>query len=131
MQLVVMATVLAAVAGAGQGCSFDCRPTNVRIPVESCGSTEYIDTTVCAGQCYNKDPVYISKEGPDKQNSCNGDWSYEVKHINGCPVAVTYPVARHCHCSICNLDDTDCSPFPGDIPGCLTTLHSLSLSTLD
>ncbi|XP_069383195.1 follitropin subunit beta isoform X2 [Paralichthys olivaceus] len=118
MKLVVMAAVLA-VAGAGQGCSFDCRPTNISIPVESCGSTEYISTTVCAGQCYYEDPVYISETGPAKQRICNGDWSYEAKHINGCPVAVTYPVARHCHCTVCNPGNTDCGRFPGDIPSCL------------
>lgn len=53
MQLVVMAAVLA-VAGAWQGCDFDCHQTNISIPVESCGNTEFIETTICAGQCYHE-----------------------------------------------------------------------------
>lgn len=53
MQLVVMAAVLA-LAGAGQGCSFGCQPTSISIPVESCGRTEFVNTSVCAGQCYHE-----------------------------------------------------------------------------
>lgn len=53
MQLVVMAAVLV-LAGAGQGCSFGCHPMNISIPVESCGSTEFIFTTICAGLCYHE-----------------------------------------------------------------------------
>lgn len=52
MRLVVMAAVLATVR-AGHGCSLDCRPTNVSMSVESCGLTELIHTTVCAGQCHH------------------------------------------------------------------------------
>lgn len=52
MQLVVIAAVLA-LARVGHGCSFECRPKNISIPVESCGLTELIDTTICAGQCYH------------------------------------------------------------------------------
>ena len=77
-----------------------------------------------------QDPVYISKEAPVKQSSCNGDWSYEVKHINGCPVAVTYPVARHCNCSKCNPDDTDCGPSSETCPA-VCPPFPLSLFTLD
>lgn len=52
MQLVVMAAVLA-LAGAGQGCSFGCHPTNISILVESCGRSELVSTTICEGQCYH------------------------------------------------------------------------------
>lgn len=53
MQLVVMAAVLA-LAGARQGCSFGCHPTNISILVESCGRTELVYTTICEGQCYHE-----------------------------------------------------------------------------
>ncbi|KAK2853719.1 hypothetical protein Q5P01_006380 [Channa striata] len=119
MQLVVMAAVLA-LAGAGQGCSFGCHPTNISIPVDSCGITEYIFTTICAGQCYHEDPIYIGHHDWTEQKICNGDWSYEVKHIHGCPLAVTYPVARNCECTACNAGNTHCGRFPGDIPSCMT-----------
>nr|AET99103.1 follicle stimulating hormone beta subunit precursor [Monopterus albus] len=111
MQLVVMAVVLALV-GAGQGCSFSCHPTNISIPVESCGSTEYVSTTICEGKCYNEDPIFIFHDDWAEQKICNGDWSYEVKHINGCPVPVTYPVATNCECTACNAANTYCEPLP-------------------
>ncbi|XP_042274126.1 gonadotropin subunit beta-1 isoform X1 [Thunnus maccoyii] len=114
MQLVVMAAVLA-LAGAGQGCSYGCHPKNISISVESCGITEFILTTICEGQCYLEDPVYISH---DEQKICNGDWSYEVKHIEGCPVGVTYPVARNCECTTCNTGNTYCGRLPGYVPSC-------------
>ncbi|XP_073320838.1 gonadotropin subunit beta-1-like [Pagrus major] len=117
MQLVVMAAVLV-LAGAGQGCRFGCLPISVSMPVESCGSNEFIHTTICAGQCYNEDPVYISHHDWAEQRTCNGDWSYEVKHIDGCPVAITYPVARSCECTVCDTGNMDCGRFPGNIPKC-------------
>uniref|UniRef100_A0A4W6ETB8 Glycoprotein hormone subunit beta domain-containing protein n=2 Tax=Lates calcarifer TaxID=8187 RepID=A0A4W6ETB8_LATCA len=120
MQLVVMAAVLA-VAGAGQGCSFGCHLTNISIPVESCGGTEFVYTTICAGQCYHEDPVYIGHDDWAEQRVCNGDWSYEVTHIKGCPVGVTYPVARNCECTVCNAGNTYCGRFPGDISTCLSS----------
>ncbi|XP_051234912.1 gonadotropin subunit beta-1 isoform X2 [Dicentrarchus labrax] len=119
MQLVVMVAVLA-LARAGQGCSFGCHPTNISIQVESCGLTEVIYTTICEGQCYHEDLVYLSHYERPEQRICNGDWSYEVKHIKGCPVGVTYPVARNCECTTCNTENTDCGRFPGDIPSCLS-----------
>ncbi|XP_076589281.1 follitropin subunit beta [Chaetodon auriga] len=117
MQLVVMAAVLA-LAGAGQDCSIGCRPTNISIPVESCGSTEFVYTTICAGHCYLEDPVYMGHHDWPEQKICNGDWSYEVKYIKGCPVGVTYPVARTCQCTACNGEDTYCGRFPGLVPSC-------------
>nr|ANJ46815.1 follicle stimulating hormone beta subunit [Rachycentron canadum] len=117
MQLVVMAAVLA-MAGAGQGCSFDCRLTSVNISVEGCAGPESVHTTICAGQCYHEDPVYISDYDWTEQRTCNGDWSYEVKHIPGCPVGVTYPVARNCKCAVCNKEHMFCGRFLEDIPSC-------------
>ncbi|KAM8763405.1 follitropin subunit beta [Acanthopagrus schlegelii] len=118
MQLVVMAAVVL-LTGTGQSCRFGCHPTNISMPVESCGGTEFIDTTICAGQCYHEDPVYLSHHDWAEQRTCNGDWSYEVKHIDGCPLAVTYPVARNCECTVCNTGNTDCGLFLGNIPKCL------------
>ncbi|XP_029984533.1 follitropin subunit beta [Sphaeramia orbicularis] len=119
MQLVVMATMLA-VAGAGHDCGIGCHPTNISIPVESCGSVELIYTTICAGQCFHKDPVYIGLHDWPEQKTCNGDWSYEVKHIRGCPIGVTYPVARSCQCSACNTGNTFCGPLAGDVQSCMS-----------
>ncbi|XP_059210377.1 gonadotropin subunit beta-1-like [Centropristis striata] len=119
MQLVVMAAMLA-LAGAGRSCSFGCHLTNARIPVESCGRTEFIHTTICVGQCYNEDPVYIGNDDWPEQRTCNGDWTYEVKHIKGCPVGVTYPVARSCECTACDTGNTYCGRFHGDISSCLS-----------
>lgn len=53
-----------------------------------------------------------------EQTVCNGDWTYEVKHIEGCPVGVSYPVATSCQCAPCNSWNTYCGRFHGDVPGC-------------
>ncbi|XP_069021734.1 gonadotropin subunit beta-1-like [Embiotoca jacksoni] len=117
MQLVVMAAVLA-LAGAGQDC-LDCHLTSYTIEVESCGTTEYVNTTVCVGHCYNEDPVYISHHEWPEQKICNGDWSEEVKFIEGCPEAVKYPVARNCNCIACNTEKMHCGRDPAHIPNCV------------
>nr|AEF32395.2 follicle stimulating hormone beta subunit [Seriola lalandi] len=119
MQLVVMAAVLA-MAEARQGCSFGCHPTVVNISVESCAGPEVVRSTICAGQCYHEDPVYISDYDWPEQKTCNGDWSFEVKHTPGCPVGISYPVARNCKCAACNEDNMFCGRFLGDIPSCLS-----------
>ncbi|KAM3625109.1 uncharacterized protein V6R79_006934 [Siganus canaliculatus] len=118
MQLVVMATVLA-LLGARQGSSYSCHPVNISIPVESCGNIECISTTICAGQCYHEDPVYIGNDDWAEQKVCSGEWSYETKHFEGCPVPVTYPVARNCKCAACNAGNTYCGRFTGRMPTCL------------
>ncbi|XP_049574457.1 follitropin subunit beta [Syngnathus scovelli] len=119
MQLVVMATVLAlALAGTAKHCSLGCTPRNITIPVESCGRTEYVNTIICEGQCYNEDPVYLSPVKETKQKVCDGNWSYEVKYIRGCSVGVTYPVAKSCQCTSCNEDYTDCGRVPWVMPSC-------------
>uniref|UniRef100_A0A8D0D4T6 Glycoprotein hormone subunit beta domain-containing protein n=1 Tax=Sander lucioperca TaxID=283035 RepID=A0A8D0D4T6_SANLU len=108
MQLVVMVTVLALV-GAEQGCRSRCHLTEVRIPVESCGITEWINTSICLGHlCIYSDSPYISPTGREEQKVCNGDWSYEVMHIKGCPVGVRYPVVRNCRCTECNPENAYC-----------------------
>ncbi|XP_076012083.1 gonadotropin subunit beta-1-like [Genypterus blacodes] len=126
MQLVIMAAMLA-LTEAG-GCSFGCHPTNISIDVESCGTIEPVYTTICAGHCYHRDWVYIGADDWGEQKICNGDWSYEVKYIKGCPEAVTYPVARNCMCSRCDPGSTDCGRFPRNIPSCLSSVHSAALS---
>ncbi|RVE74215.1 hypothetical protein OJAV_G00019770 [Oryzias javanicus] len=85
MQLVVMAAVLV-LAEVGKVCSFSCHPINVSIPVESCGISGCVHTTICEGRCYHEDPIYISYEDQPKERICSGDWSYEVKFIEGCPL---------------------------------------------
>ncbi|XP_077419553.1 gonadotropin subunit beta-1-like [Vanacampus margaritifer] len=108
MQLVVMATVLA-LAGASKHCSSGCSLKNVSIPVESCGITEWVYTTICEGYCYNEDPVYMSPGKRAEQKVCNDKWTtYEVKYISGCPEGVSYPVAKDCKCNSCDEDNTDC-----------------------
>ncbi|XP_034039527.1 gonadotropin subunit beta-1-like [Thalassophryne amazonica] len=119
MQLVVMAAVLA-LAGVGRSCHFGCHPINISIEVESCGMYELIYTTICAGQCANEDPVYIGHDDWPRQTICNGDWSYEVTHIKGCLVAVSYPVARNCRCTGCDTGNTYCGHFYGDMHNCLS-----------
>ncbi|XP_068166454.1 gonadotropin subunit beta-1-like [Antennarius striatus] len=118
MQLVVMAAVLLLVR-TGHSCILGCHPTNVSILVESCGIIESVHTTMCAGHCYLEYPVYIGHGDRAEQSICNGEWSYEVKHIKGCPVSVTYPVAKHCSCTTCNEGNTDCGRLLEDIPSCL------------
>ncbi|AWP01222.1 Follicle-stimulating hormone beta subunit isoform 3 [Scophthalmus maximus] len=105
MQLVVMAAVLA-MAGTGQGCSLGCKLANITLRVESCGVTE--------------DPNYIGNGDMDEQKICNGDWSYEAKHINGCPVAARYPVASNCRCTTCDEDSTYCGRTPRYMPSCFS-----------
>ncbi|XP_034536763.1 gonadotropin subunit beta-1-like [Notolabrus celidotus] len=119
MLLVVMAVVLA-VAGARQGCSSGCHLTNIALQVESCGRIESVYTTLCVGQCYNRDPVYVGDDDWPEQKVCNGNWTYEVKQIPGCPVSITYPVATHCECTSCNERDTHCGSWFGDTPSCLS-----------
>nr|AWV55533.1 follicle-stimulating hormone beta subunit [Mugil cephalus] len=120
MQLVVMAAALA-VAGAWQwqSCGFSgCRPTNTSITVESCGIQERIYTTACEGNCHYRDFSFIGDD-ETKQKVCNGDWSYEVKYIKGCPVGVAYPVATNCYCDTCDEDKTYCEGFSTEKPSCL------------
>ncbi|AWP01221.1 Follicle-stimulating hormone beta subunit isoform 2 [Scophthalmus maximus] len=119
MQLVVMAAVLA-MAGTGQGCSLGCKLANITLRVESCGVTEVIETTECSGLCHNQDPNYIGNGDMDEQKICNGDWSYEAKHINGCPVAARYPVASNCRCTTCDEDSTYCGRTPRYMPSCFS-----------
>nr|AXL27969.1 follicle-stimulating hormone beta subunit [Bostrychus sinensis] len=119
MQLVVVATVLALV-GAEHRCGpTQCRPMNMSMEVESCGIRDEVHTTVCVGHCYHEDPVYHSYVGWPEQKVCGGDWHYEVKFIQDCPIAVTYPVARSCACDACNTGYTDCGRFGHDLPSCL------------
>ncbi|XP_074522166.1 gonadotropin subunit beta-1-like [Halichoeres trimaculatus] len=116
--LVVMAAVLA-VGGARQRCNSSCHLTKIAIQVESCGRMESIITTVCAGQCFTTDQNYIGHDDMTAQVVCNGNWTYEVKEIPGCPVSITYPVATNCRCTACNSGDTHCGRYIGDSPSCL------------
>lgn len=75
--------------------------------------------SICVSWCGWQDPVYIDYHDWAEQTVCNGDWTYEVKHIEGCPVGVSYPVATNCKCAACNSGNTYCSRFNGDVPGCL------------
>uniref|UniRef100_A0A8C2WCD5 Glycoprotein hormone subunit beta domain-containing protein n=1 Tax=Cyclopterus lumpus TaxID=8103 RepID=A0A8C2WCD5_CYCLU len=109
MQLVVMAAVLAlAGAGAGQGCCFECGLTYVNLTVESCGRTGSILTTICLNHvCFENPPLDVQTY---EQETCLGVWVYEVKHIDGCPEGVTYPVAKNCTCGVCDPNkNTDCT----------------------
>ncbi|XP_020498876.1 gonadotropin subunit beta-1 [Labrus bergylta] len=117
MKLVVMAAMLA-VAGARKVCKSGCHLTNKVIQVELCGRNEPVFTTECAGHCYNKDSAYISNADEDKQQVCIGNWTYEVKQIQGCPESATYPVATHCECRACNIKTTHCGLFTGDPAVC-------------
>lgn len=65
-----------------------------------------------------QDPSYMGYDVWAEQKICNGDWSYEIKHFQGCPVAVTYPVARNCKCAACNVGNTHCGRFFGDVSSC-------------
>ncbi|XP_007569048.1 gonadotropin subunit beta-1 [Poecilia formosa] len=113
MQLVVFVVVLAL----GKGC-FSCNLKNVSIPMVRCDEKVWINTTICEGLCCSQDPVYRSHLQAPVQKTCNGDWSYKVKHIKGCPGSITYPVATNCYCTTCNPEDTYCGRFPGHIPSC-------------
>uniref|UniRef100_A0A3B3UQ06 Gonadotropin subunit beta-1-like n=2 Tax=Poecilia latipinna TaxID=48699 RepID=A0A3B3UQ06_9TELE len=113
MQLVVFVVVLAL----GKGC-FSCNLKNVSIPMVRCDEKVWINTTICEGLCCSQDPVYRSHLQAPVQKTCNGDWSYKVKHIKGCPGSITYPVATNCYCTTCNTEDTYCGRFPGHIPSC-------------
>uniref|UniRef100_A0A3B3H6G3 Follicle stimulating hormone subunit beta n=3 Tax=Oryzias latipes TaxID=8090 RepID=A0A3B3H6G3_ORYLA len=117
MQLVVMAAALV-LAEVGQVSSFSCHPKNVSIPVESCGISGCVHTTICEGRCYHEDPNYISYEDHPKEKICSGDWSYEVKFIEGCPVGFKYPVAKSCECTTCNTRTTYCGRLSADMPSC-------------
>ncbi|XP_077569986.1 follitropin subunit beta [Stigmatopora nigra] len=107
MQLVVMATLLG-LAGASKHCNLGCSLKNFKLQVTSCNKTAIINTTSCAGQCYQEDPVYYSPKEQPKQNICTAKWVYEKKNIGNCPIGVTYPVAKSCHCTLCNEVETDC-----------------------
>ncbi|KAM8894441.1 gonadotropin subunit beta-1-like isoform 2-T2 [Spinachia spinachia] len=121
LRLVVMAAMLALAAAAaeGEGCLSGCRMTSSSMDVEACGRKESILTTICSGLCNSTDDVYISWRPPPEQETCNGVWSYEVTHIDGCPEAVTYPVARACDCQVCNPEaNTHCGFYSGNKPSC-------------
>ncbi|KAK1890703.1 Gonadotropin subunit beta-1 [Dissostichus eleginoides] len=120
MQLVVMAAVLA-LAGAVQPCRSICHPTTVPITVRGCGIEKEIYTTICVGQCPHKDSFWPERYMvPVEQKTCNGDWSYEVTHIDGCAEPVSYPVASNCNCKTCNGENISCKPYHGDLNSCLS-----------
>uniref|UniRef100_A0A3B4X1G2 Glycoprotein hormone subunit beta domain-containing protein n=1 Tax=Seriola lalandi dorsalis TaxID=1841481 RepID=A0A3B4X1G2_SERLL len=76
-----------------------------------CFETELIVFVSCPAD--EQDPVYISDYDWPEQKTCNGDWSFEVKHTPGCPVGISYPVARNCKCAACNEDNMFCGRFLG------------------
>nr|AQU42662.1 follicle-stimulating hormone beta subunit [Merluccius merluccius] len=115
MQLVVMAALLAMTVG-GQGCRFVCRPVNFTINATVCDKHRSIVTTICEGQCFQMDPIY--KLYRPQQKTCNGDWSYETKHFEDCPVGFSYPVARSCNCAMCQGGNTQCEMFLDEVPTC-------------
>ncbi|KAK5874323.1 hypothetical protein PBY51_019278 [Eleginops maclovinus] len=123
MQLIVMAAVLA-MAGAGvgarQACTSRCHPTRVPITVEGCGIEKEIYTTICVGQCHFEYPFSPEYDVMPKERICNGDWSYEATHIEGCQAAVTYPVASNCRCKMCNGEYTSCKSYYDDLTSCLS-----------
>ncbi|XP_024909480.1 gonadotropin subunit beta-1 isoform X2 [Cynoglossus semilaevis] len=115
VQLVVMAAVLAMVCP-GKGCSIDCRPILTTISVKGCGITELVNTTECTGHCFMTDHSYQGNR--QQQKTCNGDWTYMFKRIDGCPEEVPYPVAMKCNCAVCDLKTMDCGRFVETIPTC-------------
>ncbi|XP_041842528.1 gonadotropin subunit beta-1-like [Melanotaenia boesemani] len=112
MQLVVMAAVLALV---GQGCC-GCHPKDFSIYMDVCGNEKCIQTTICEGDCFQEDPSYISNVESSVEKVCSGDWVYEVKYIDGCPVSV--PVAKNCKCAECKPNHTYCGRLSTDISYC-------------
>jgi len=67
-----------------------------------------------------QDLVYISDTQTYEQEMCIGVWANEVKHIDGCPEGVTYPVAKNCNCEVCDPNkNTDCTRFTGKASSCL------------
>ncbi|TNN44506.1 Gonadotropin subunit beta-1 [Liparis tanakae] len=68
-----------------------------------------------------QDLVYVSDTQTYEQETCMGVWAYEVKHIDGCPEGVTYPVAKNCNCDVCDPNkNTDCNRFTGKASSCLS-----------
>ncbi|XP_033847744.1 gonadotropin subunit beta-1-like [Periophthalmus magnuspinnatus] len=117
MVLVVMATGTALV---GAECGLiQCRPVNVSMEVESCGIREEVLTTICAGNCYHQDPVYMDYLNSPEQRVCVGDWHYDKHLIQNCPVPVTFPRAHSCSCGPCATQYVDCEHFSHDLPSCL------------
>ncbi|CAN9506636.1 unnamed protein product [Ophioblennius macclurei] len=122
MQLVVMVAALGLLAAArlGSGFGFGCHPRHLSISVTSCGLTKCVNTTICEGQCFQQDQNFVSPRVRVPQKICNGDWSNELTFIEGCPLGVTYPVARNCRCTLCNPVNTECERFRGASLSCLS-----------
>ncbi|KAM5319012.1 follitropin subunit beta [Glossophaga mutica] len=97
-------------------CCNSCELTNITIMVEKeeCHFCLSINTTWCAGYCYNRDPVYKDKLKSNIQKICTfKELVYETVRVPGCVHHAdsmhTYPVATKCHCGTCEKDSTDCT----------------------
>uniref|UniRef100_A0A8C6T657 Glycoprotein hormone subunit beta domain-containing protein n=1 Tax=Neogobius melanostomus TaxID=47308 RepID=A0A8C6T657_9GOBI len=116
--LVVMAAMWVLV-GAEHECGLtQCRLMTSNLEVESCGLREQVVTTVCAGYCYHQDPVYMSALYSPEQGVCTGEWHYEERLIQDCPVPARIPVAHSCTCGPCLTGHSDCERFSQDLPSC-------------
>uniref|UniRef100_A0A8C4TK38 Luteinizing hormone subunit beta n=1 Tax=Erpetoichthys calabaricus TaxID=27687 RepID=A0A8C4TK38_ERPCA len=93
-----------------------CEPVNETISVEKeeCPKCVLITTRICSGYCLTRDFLFKSTIAPLYQHVCSyKEIRYEKIKLPGCPNGVdpyfTYPVAVSCYCSLCKMDNSDCT----------------------
>uniref|UniRef100_A0A8C4TGW0 Luteinizing hormone subunit beta n=1 Tax=Erpetoichthys calabaricus TaxID=27687 RepID=A0A8C4TGW0_ERPCA len=96
-------------------------PVNETISVEKeeCPKCVLITTRICSGYCLTRVSetllvTYMSTIAPLYQHVCSyKEIRYEKIKLPGCPNGVdpyfTYPVAVSCYCSLCKMDNSDCT----------------------
>ncbi|XP_001505681.1 follitropin subunit beta [Ornithorhynchus anatinus] len=97
-------------------CCNKCELSNVTIAVEKeeCGFCINVNTTWCAGYCFNKDVVLKDPVILSGQSICTfKEFVYETVKVPGCANQAdslySYPVATDCYCGKCDTKTTDCT----------------------
>ncbi|XP_068182970.1 lutropin subunit beta isoform X2 [Antennarius striatus] len=85
----------------------------VSLEKEGCPKCVPVETTICSGHCITKDPVKIPFSNVYQHVCTYRDYFYRSFELPGCAPgvdpAVSYPVARSCHCGRCAMDTSDCT----------------------
>ncbi|XP_078129826.1 lutropin subunit beta [Sander vitreus] len=86
----------------------------VSLEKEGCPKCHLVETTICSGHCFTKDPVFKIPFSNVYQNVCMyQDFYFKTFKLPDCSPGVdptvTYPVALSCHCGRCAMATSDCT----------------------
>ncbi|XP_024153086.1 lutropin subunit beta [Oryzias melastigma] len=92
-----------------------CQPVKQRLSLQKdgCSGCHMVETTVCSGHCFTKDPL-MKIRPMQYQNVCTyRDFYYKTFELPDClpgvDPTVSYPVALSCHCGACIMNTSDCT----------------------